>query len=458
VANYRLLSVQVEPDPDAVEVRELRGRKHLVAPVVAVSEGVLNGGFLPFQEIAKSAPGWNGTPVTVNHPETDDGDFLPANDPAVLEQYQIGRFLGVEANDESKSLDGQLWIDLVQVKWLVENGGDLGDEAKQTVEMVRNAEKLEVSTGYWHGVVQESGEFSGHEFEAVQVELLPDHLAVLPNAEGACNWDGDSTQSGCGAPRANAVDVDGPIANAVDDRSPIAADGGVDAGDSKGLLANAGAKFADAIGLGASSDTATVPYDLPGAGSKQQTANQQNMGDNPSDRLETLANHSTFSVEELDAMDDETVDKIEASLEVDCGCGGSSNGGDGGDGGQDGTNNDGGDGGDTDDDDKHDAVLERLDQIEDRVDESQSRRREELIEAIEAQTRFEEDDLEDLGIAEDVDKLERFAEKQNAQVSTTPNYGGRAAGTQNDGDVDLDEVQVGGAFATMDAEAAEGGD
>lgn len=455
MTNYRLLSVQVEPDPDAVEVRELRGRKHLVAPVVAVSEGVLNGGFLPFQEIAKSAPGWNGTPVTVNHPEDDDGEFLPANDPEVLEQFQIGRFLGVEADDEKKSLDGQLWIDLVQVKWLVENGGELGEEAKQTVQMVRDGEKLEVSTGYWHGVVQESGEFAGQEFEAVQVELLPDHLAVLPNAEGACNWDGDTTQSGCGAPRANAIDVDGPIANAVDDRSPSAIATNADAGDDGGLLANAGNRFAEALGLGGNTtETATVAYDLPGAGSKQQAANQQNMG-NANSRLETLANNSTFSVEELDAMDDETIDKLEASLEVDCGCGGSSNGGDGGDGGQDGTNNDGGDGGD----DKLDAVLERLDQIEERVDETQSRRRDELVEAIEAQTRFDEDDLEDLGIAEDVDKLERFAEKQNAQVETTPNYGGRAAGTQSDdGDVDLDSVNVGGAFATMDAEAAEGGD
>jgi TATA-binding protein-associated factor Taf7 len=205
---------------------------------------------------------------------------------------------------------------------------------------------------------------------------------------------------------------------------------------------------------GNTTETATVAYDLPGAGSKQQAANQQNMGSSNS-RLEDLANHSTFSVEELDAMDDETIDKLEASLEVDCGCGGSSNGGDGGDGGQDGTNNGGGDDGG---DDKLDAVLERLDQIEDRVDETQSRRRDELIEAIEAQTRFDEDDLADLGIAENVDKLERFAEKQNAQVETTPNYGGRAAGTQSDdGDVDLDSVQVGGAFATMDA-ADAGGD
>lgn len=463
MSNYRLLSIQVEPDPDAVEVRELRGRKHLVAPVVAVSEGVLNGGFLPFQEIQKSAPGWNGTPVTVNHPEDGDGNFLPASAPEVLEEYQIGRFLNVEANDDGAKLDGEVWIDLVQVKWLVENGDELGDEAKQTVEMLRDGDPLEVSTGYWHGVVQESGEFEGHEFDAVQVELLPDHLAVLPNAEGACNWDGDTTQSGCGAPRTNAVDVDGPIANAVGNRDPPAgAAFALNADQSTASFPRrVGNAFLRTLGLDDevddSTDTATVPYDLPGGASKQQAANQQIMGSNPDDRLEHLANRSTVSVEELDAMDDETVDKIEASLEIDdCGCGGS---GQSGDGGQSGTSNNGGDGDGTGDggDDKLDAVLSKLEDLEDRVDEQQSRRRDELVEAITSQTRFEEEDLEDLGIAEDVEKLERFAEKQNAQVSTTSNYGGRAAGTNTDDD-DLEDFEVGGAFNAMDAATAEGGD
>lgn len=198
---YQTLTINVDPDPDAVEVRDHRGEKYLVAPVVAVAEGVLNGGFLPFQEIQKSAPGWNGAPVTITHPTDENGDFVPASNPEILEQYQIGFLANAEAVEPK--LVGELWVNLGAVKWLTENANSLGEAAKAAADMLREGDALEVSTGYWHGIVTESGEFQGEEFEAVQVDLLPDHLALLPNDEGACNWEGDRTAAGCGAPRTN---------------------------------------------------------------------------------------------------------------------------------------------------------------------------------------------------------------------------------------------------------------
>lgn len=217
--DYGLITQTTEPDADAVEVRQMAGEKYLVAPVVAVSEGVLNGGFLPFEEIQASAPAWNGEPVTVTHPSDENGDFLPASgDESTVERYTFGRLLNVEADAEGRKLDGELWVSLSKAKWLIQNDDELGELAELAIEKLRGGERLEVSTGYWHGSIDEAGEFQGNEFDRVQTDVLPDHLATLPTNEGACNWSGDRTASGCGAPRANAfdlsaIDVDTPDVN-----------------------------------------------------------------------------------------------------------------------------------------------------------------------------------------------------------------------------------------------------
>ena len=58
---------------------------------------------------------------------------------------------------------------------------------------------IEVSTGYFADKLDESGEFEGEEYDGVQINLRPDHLAILPNTIGACSVD-----DGCGFPRTNA--------------------------------------------------------------------------------------------------------------------------------------------------------------------------------------------------------------------------------------------------------------
>ena len=691
--NYQTLTVQADPDPDLVEVRELRGQKYLVAPVVAVSEGVLNGGFLPYEEIEKSAPGWNAQPLTVTHPHDGDGNFLPAAaDTETLERFKIGSFLNVSTDDDGRKLTGELWIQLLAIKWLVENDDELGDLAEQTVAMLRDGDPLEVSTGYWHGSIEQAGEFDGHEFEAVQVDVLPDHLATLPNAEGACNWDGDRTESGCGAPRPdatsnlaanaspNALDYpgvewknapptaqagsrertfasnsDGPSTCWVCDRDatkqsedppyelvcdehagglggsageihdaskdpranvnsnapvvetaqteatdlalhrdeydPASIDAanlldqartpefdGTDASewskptlsefveawgyddvetvgdltteqreavasttllgdpeaetfdelvffpvvDPRGRLLNENALDAVLSGRGAQadisddqltsargiardlledefgrdldenvasllglvdqklatvrqsfmsrlgfdvddrvdcgcggdcddcddpSDTETTGQSDPSDGSNQDRGSTTNMGDNPhdfdDDRLEAIVNASDdddLDVETLRETPKLVVEQMEASLDLD----GQSGSGD-------------GDGSGNVDDDKLDTVLSRLDEMEERFEEQEQEEAQRLIDEITSQSRFEEDDLETLGIADDVEALETFAEKQGVQTNTTPNYGGRAAGTGGaDEDVDLESASVGGAFASMDADAAGG--
>lgn len=418
---FRHLRINVEPDPDEVEVRELRGQKHLVAPVVAVAEGILNGGYLPFREIQKSAPGWNGVPITVNHPEDANGNFVPANQAETLEDYQIGRFLDVEATEPK--LEGNLWINLASVKWLTENTEELGEEAKQAVTMLKDGDPLEVSTGYFHAEANQSGEFDGQTFETTQVDLLPDHLAVLPNAEGACNWEGDSTASGCGAPRTNSA------------RDSVRA-------------------FAANLGL-IDDDEDTDPtdgesYHLHGVNCDCGGCSFKMGSTNDDPCLETLANLSAFSVEELREMDENQVQKIAESFNelTDEDLSGES-----GEGGEP-TGNSGGDDPSGDEPPEWAQNLEqRVEDLASEVEAQKEDEREALVEQITANSNFEEDEL-----PESVEKLEAMAEKLDAQTDTEQRFDGRAFDTEEADD--FGEYEVGGAFASQELEelADSGGD
>jgi len=202
----RFTTLTATPDGDEVRVESLRGDPHLVAPVVMVREGVLNAGFLSFEEIKRSVPGWNGRPVTAppsanesGHPR-QDGEFVSANEVEFLDRMKVGVIQNAEAsadlatptgNESSKGLRGEVWVNLRRVK-------EVGDMAVEAARRMAEGEELEVSTGYFHAEQATSGRHNGEPYEDEQFDLMPDHLALLPNETGACSW-GD----GCGAPRAN---------------------------------------------------------------------------------------------------------------------------------------------------------------------------------------------------------------------------------------------------------------
>lgn len=199
------------PDGDEVRVEKLRGDTYLVAPTVLVREGVLNGGLLTYEEIEKSVPGWNGRPVTAPPAENEsghprrNGEFVSANEAEFLESMQTGFLQNTEAREDlatpkgdenPRGLVGEAWINLGRTQ-------DISDLAVEAARRMAKGERLEVSTGYFHGIEQTGGMFQGEEYEFEQFDLMPDHLALLPNERGACSW-GD----GCGAPRANTVDME----------------------------------------------------------------------------------------------------------------------------------------------------------------------------------------------------------------------------------------------------------
>jgi len=145
------------------------GREHLVVPVIMARAGVeMNGATIDEQELM--AESWNGVPVTVGHPQ-EGGAYMSANTPANLEQWSVGRIFNAEVSDGR--LRGEAWIDIARAD-------------DELIDALRNSEPMDVSTGYFSQV--EDGSYT---------DIKPDHLALLPNEQGACSW-----ADGCGV-RAN---------------------------------------------------------------------------------------------------------------------------------------------------------------------------------------------------------------------------------------------------------------
>ena len=172
-----------------VHREERLGRNYLVAPVVAVTEGVLKGEFLPGEEIQSAAPIFNDKPLPVGHPKSEDGEPLSAQNREIIENQSVGRFWDVTYEDNK--LKGNLWVDIQKAK-------ELGGQAEEVLNKLENNEQVDVSTAYWPDVESETGIYNGEKYDGVQRNLTPDHLALLPDTKGECSW-----EDGCGAPRIN---------------------------------------------------------------------------------------------------------------------------------------------------------------------------------------------------------------------------------------------------------------
>jgi len=168
------------------------GREFLVAPVVALVPGVLNGFLNPADEVAKYVDAWNDAPVPIGHP-TRGGVNVSARSLDVLAHNVIGRFQNVTF--EENRLKGELWLE-------IEKAERVGDVAVAVLAALEAGEPVEVSTAYFADQELVSGEWNGKPYQGINRNIRPDHLALLPGAKGACSW-----QDGCGAPRVHEVEA-----------------------------------------------------------------------------------------------------------------------------------------------------------------------------------------------------------------------------------------------------------
>lgn len=164
------------------------GREYLIAPDVAIVEGVMNGLLYTADEMTRFIDVWNGKPLTINHPQSEDGGHISANSPEQFAQ-SIGFFFN--ADFDSGRLKGEWWIDIERAK-------AIGGDAAEVVRRLEANELVEQSTGLFADVEAVEGEWQGTPYHGIARNIRPDHLAILLHDVGAC-----SIEDGCGAPRIN---------------------------------------------------------------------------------------------------------------------------------------------------------------------------------------------------------------------------------------------------------------
>lgn len=167
-------------------------KEHLVIPVVALMEGVVFASgasspeFVPAEVLAVMPGSWNGRAVCWDHPVVD-GAMVSANDPRVLEKYNIGPVFNTRM--DGKKLLMEAWVELARA--------EKSEEGREVVRRARAQEPIEVSVGVYTIVHAEEGTYNGKQYFGRWAQIAPDHLAMLPEGKiGAC-----SNDMGCGAPR-----------------------------------------------------------------------------------------------------------------------------------------------------------------------------------------------------------------------------------------------------------------
>jgi hypothetical protein len=188
----RSLAFAINADDTLVSDAKLDGINYLVVPVVSLIEGVLhpssseNAELALASEFGKFPESWNGRPVILDHPKDEDGIPVSANSPDIWEESVVGFVFNTVL--DGKKLKSEMWINKDKA------GEELLDRFQDEDSMV------EVSTGLYADTEEKKGRFNGEKYQGIWRNIVPDHLAILPEGTlGAC-----SVEDGCGAPRINA--------------------------------------------------------------------------------------------------------------------------------------------------------------------------------------------------------------------------------------------------------------
>lgn len=168
-----------------------QGKPKLVVPVIMLRETVVNGSFVKIDELQPVT--WNGVPVTVEHPVNANGDFVSANSPDMLNKFAVGRIFN--AHMDGDKLKAEAWI-------CIQTANKVDPDLIPSLES--DGVQMDVSTGYFSDNDAAVGEYNGVPYTNIQTNLCPDHLALLPYSEGACNF-----ADGCGV-RANNKNQENP--------------------------------------------------------------------------------------------------------------------------------------------------------------------------------------------------------------------------------------------------------
>lgn len=173
----------------ASRTEEFDGKSYSVVPIIAMIEGVRFGAAQELPELGlaedfgKNPVTWNTKPVVLGHPQKDS-TYISACTPDVINAIGFGQIFNTQL--KGKKLHMEAWLD--------NSKRELSNDITKVFERIENDEIVEVSVGFFCDLIDEVGEYDGQEYEGVWKNIVPDHLAILPENEiGAC-----SVEDGCG--------------------------------------------------------------------------------------------------------------------------------------------------------------------------------------------------------------------------------------------------------------------
>jgi len=155
--------------------------QHTIYPVIMINEGVHNRVLYTEDELTRTVQNWNNCPVPIRHPNDSEGNPISCNSPVIHNNQVIGKVFN--AHIDNKALKADLYLNNDKVARLIPD----------LFTFIENEGRMDVSTGLFSDDIYQGGIFNGEEYDSIAVNILADHLAILPNERGACSWD-----DGCG--------------------------------------------------------------------------------------------------------------------------------------------------------------------------------------------------------------------------------------------------------------------
>jgi hypothetical protein len=196
MADYRALTLRGALD-GSLRTATYRGRQHTVVPVVALVAGVVHAvnakqpELVTAEELARTFAAWNGQPAMLDHPERN-GLKVSANDPEILDEGQVGQVFNAAMKGDRLTMEAYLDPARMDV---------VGEKARSLLATLEAGGTVEVSVGAFITIEPSEGEHNGQRYTGTWRDIVPDHLALLPDGtRGACSVD-----AGCGAGVARAA-------------------------------------------------------------------------------------------------------------------------------------------------------------------------------------------------------------------------------------------------------------
>jgi len=167
-----------------IKTKKFIGRTFSVVPATIIKEGsfypsgtnVEDGAlFVGASEIYKSTQRWNGRGVSLEHPSNGG---LTLNNPKDYNNQYLGLVFNSKYSHSEKAIKTEFWLD--------------NERASDIIERVKAGEEIDVSIGAY-GAFEKRDETNENEKSISFVDIRPDHVAILPFSEGACDY-----EHGCG--------------------------------------------------------------------------------------------------------------------------------------------------------------------------------------------------------------------------------------------------------------------